>query len=120
MDKHLQALRSAMSELRRLDPDMKLTEVELLLMVAVKGEVGFKEIEESLDLPQQTASRYLAMLSSRKVKGQEGLGLVDRFEDPEDPRKKVVRLSHKGKRLMARINAILEGNENAAEPQAAS
>ena len=55
-------------------------------------------IADKLDLDQSTVSRNCYKLGDRTRDGI-GIGLLQSFEDPEERRRKLVRISAKGRRV---------------------
>ena len=91
---------------RMLDSEIQAQSMAVLLKVA-KHPVPIKmaEIAEELGLSQSTVSRNVAYLGDwnrHKTKGHE---LVEAFEDPMERRRKLVRLTAKGKRF---VNELTE------------
>jgi hypothetical protein len=50
-----------------------------------------------------SASRYVSAFSAPVVEGRKGLGLVEAKEDPMERRKKIIRLTPKGRAVVKKI-----------------
>ena len=86
---------------------MQAQSMAVLLKVA-KHELPLKmaEIAEELGLSQSTVSRNVAYLGDWNRHKQKGHQLVEAYEDPNERRRKLVRLTPKGKRFMTGLANI--------------
>lgn len=99
------------NEFYKLDPVLSIRLALTFLLVAKAGKRGatMKEIAALLDLPQSAASRQVAALSENHWnKNKEGLGLIKTEQDPDNWRQKILKLTPKGERLAARLEAIAQ------------
>lgn len=79
-----------------------------LFICAQGGEVPMQEIEKQLDWGQSTVSRNVAKLGDGVSPAEPGARLIKAEEDPYWRRRKLVRLTEKGKRFAEELATILE------------
>jgi DNA-binding MarR family transcriptional regulator len=98
--------------------DMTLSELVTFLLIA-KGEtrdgggITVTELKDKAEIALSSASRYMRSLSDTYTdrQGNAGHGLVTHLEDPVDGRRKILRASDKGHRLIEQIaTTLLKGN----------
>ena len=99
----------ALDEFRRLDPDPTVQVVQALLAVAVWEEAALHELAARLDVSPSTISRNMGMLGEYGRGQKKGLRLVLVHEDPQDRRYKVVRLTPRGREVVARMVEAVKG-----------
>lgn len=123
---NLELLIGTLENFRKLDIEMPIQYVVTFLSIALreKAEEGLsiKDLEQWTHLSQSATSRNVQALSkwfkprTKVAPGVPGHDLVETFEDPMDRRKKIVRLTPKGRALQNTIAKFLEKmNEKAAE-----
>jgi DNA-binding MarR family transcriptional regulator len=96
----------------RIESEMPLQQLHCLLVIAqAKEGLSLTEIAQKVGISLATASRYVAALGKQNRHREEGLLLIESFEDPMERRKKIIRLTSKGKaainKLVGEINADL-------------
>lgn len=93
---------------REIDAEMQAQSIAVLLKVA-KHPVPIKmsEIATELGLSQSTVSRNVAFLGDWNRRKEEGHKLLEAYEDPMERRRKLVRLTSKGKRFLKSTNQII-------------
>jgi DNA-binding MarR family transcriptional regulator len=93
---------------REVDAEMQAQSMAVLLKVA-KHPVPIKmaEIAEELGLSQSTVSRNVAYLGDWNRHKEKGHQLLEAFEDPMERRRKLVRLTAKGKRFLKSLSDII-------------
>lgn len=103
---------TAISEVRKIDPEMPLPQVHCLMLLAKAGPDGLSltELSRQADIAMATASRYIGNLGKINRFKEEGFNLVEAFEDPMERRKKIIRLTGKGKALINRITGDNHAN----------
>lgn len=89
--------------LRQMSGDMPIAQAYCLLLIAMYEGLSVKDIAERADIGMASASRYVSMFSNWNRPGEAGLGLVEAVEDPMERRKKIVRLTPKGRSAMSKI-----------------
>lgn len=103
VDQDIQRIRTITS----VDPDMTLQQLHCLLVIAASPEGTYlTDIANKVGITLATASRYISGLGKIDRHHREGLKLIESFEDPKERRKKIIRLSGKGK---AFINHVYGG-----------
>jgi DNA-binding MarR family transcriptional regulator len=89
-------------EMRKFDTQIEAQAIAVFLYVAVHGGkdgVAMQTISEDLDISQSSVSRNAYKLGDVNRHKKIGVGLLETFEDPMERRRKLVRLTAKGKRV---------------------
>lgn len=97
-----------------LDRDAPLLQPMALIRIAQAGDVGMEQgrLMDDLKTSSASASRTVQTLGPMHyLKDREGYGLVERQFDQMDNRKRTLRLTPKGERVMAKLQAVLEGRK---------
>ena len=95
-------------EMRKFDSQLEAQAISVFFYVASKGGkdgVAMQSISEDLDIAQSSVSRNCYKLADVNRHRKSGIGLLQTFEDPMERRRKLVRLTAKGKRV---YNTLLE------------
>ena len=102
------SLLKVIERFREIDGEMQAQAIAVLLKVA-KNPLPLKmaEIAEELGLSQSTISRNVAYLGDWNRRKEAGHKLVEAYEDPAERRRKLVRLTAKGKRFVKSLNEII-------------
>jgi DNA-binding MarR family transcriptional regulator len=87
------------AEMRKIDSTMPIQTFLVFLIIASEEGLTLSEIAQRAGLSQSSASRNFAALSVVSKSSNKGLGLITTKEDPEERRRKIARLTAKGKRL---------------------
>ena len=91
-----------------IDSEMPLGQAKCLCVVAEEEEgLSLSEIAKRAGIGLATASRHIGALGKINRKKEPGLLLIESFEDPMERRKKIIRLTKKGR---IAINKILGDN----------
>lgn len=100
---------------RKIDPEMPLQQIMLLLGAAeaearpgAHDAASVQDLCTKLDLAQSTASRNLAVLSGKDMRFQERTALLSAYENPMNRRQKLVALTPEGIKLMRQIISTME------------
>ena len=97
--------------IRQIASEMPLQQVHCFLLVAEADEgLSLSDLAKKANIGLATASRYVAALGKLNRHREEGLQLIEAFEDPMERRKKIIRLTPKGK--IALRKALGEKNDN--------
>lgn len=81
-----------------LEQDMPIQQAKCLFIVAQEPDgMSLSDIAKKAGIGLATASRYISALGKINRHRQEGLQLIEAFEDPMERRKKIIRLTTKGK-----------------------
>lgn len=87
-----------------IQPEMPLQQARCLFIVAESEEgMSLSEIAKKAGIGLATASRYIGALGKVNRRREEGLQLIESFEDPMERRKKIIRLTTKGRAAVRRI-----------------
>ena len=73
------------------------------LYVAYHGEIYQKDLADILEISQASVSRNVALLSRWNRLREQGPDLLENYEDQFERRKKIVRLTAKGKKFVQQI-----------------
>ena len=108
-------LEQVLEEFRKLDTEMQAQTMMALLLVAKGDELDspltVKEIGEKLGVTSASASRNIAVLSKWNRHDRKGHDLVEAYENPKRRVEKFVKLTPKGKRVVATLERII-GNKS--------
>ena len=101
----LEGILKCVAELRKIDSEMPLPQVHCLFLLAKAGETGMSltELSKAAEIAMATASRYIGNLGKINRFKEEGFNLVESYEDPMERRKKIIRLTPKGRVLINRL-----------------
>ena len=99
---------------RDMDADMPMGEAVSLLLIAQGetkegGGLTVTDLRDRGEFALSSASRYMRALAKKDRHGRPGQELVADSRDPLDERKKVLRLTPKGRRVIEQINTIVGG-----------
>lgn len=94
------ALGAVRGELKYSDMPAQL--IQILLEVAAVGEISQQALEKKVGISRAAVSRFLSILSVG-MPLKPGLRLVESFEDPEFRRRKIVRVTARGKAVVTRM-----------------
>lgn len=106
--KSLRILYQALEQFRILHPEMPTQMVMTFLFIAQHEGCSVREIEGALGISQSSASRNAAALGNLTAFKKPGYGLVEAKADPMELRRKILRLTPKGKMLMTTLETIME------------
>lgn len=87
-----------------IDSEMPLQQARCLFIVAQSQDgMSLSEIAKKAGIGLATASRYIGALGKINRHREEGLQLIESFEDPMERRKKIIRLTSKGRIAIRKI-----------------
>jgi len=87
-----------LTRLSAIEQDMPLQQAKCLFIVAQEVDgMSLSDIAKKAGIGLATASRYISALGKLNRHRQEGLKLIESFEDPMERRKKIIRLTSKGR-----------------------
>lgn len=100
----LHEVNKLLAAISEVDGEMPLQQVRCLFIIADSEEgMSLSDIAKKAGIGLATASRYIGALGKINRKKEEGLQLIESFEDPMERRKKVIRLTSKGRVAIRRI-----------------
>lgn len=97
---------------RELDSDMPMGEAVALVVIALgetrqDGGLTVTELGQRGGFALASASRYMKSLGRKNRRGEMGHEVVVDVRDPMDDRRKILRLTPKGSRLIARMKNVV-------------
>jgi DNA-binding MarR family transcriptional regulator len=102
------------SGIRQIDPEMPLQQAHCFLLIAEAEEgLSLSDLAKKAGIGLATASRYVGALGKINRHREAGLQIIESFEDPMERRKKIIRLTSKGK--FALKQALGEKNADISE-----
>ena len=91
---------------RELDPNMGAQIMLVFLTIARHGTCTQRDLSLELGMTEGSASRAVAYWSDTRFDKQDGMDMIERFEDPRDRRYKMLRLNAKGRLFYEKLKAI--------------
>tara|TARA_R110000851_G_scaffold227952_1_gene380714 strand:- start:296 stop:559 length:264 start_codon:yes stop_codon:yes gene_type:complete len=85
---------------------MQAQQALVFITVALNEGMTMKDLGKNLGISQSSCSRNIAALSRIHRLNKLGLDLVVATEDPEERRRKVLRLTHKGKKVIETLEML--------------
>jgi DNA-binding MarR family transcriptional regulator len=92
---------------REVDPEMPLTSVSLFLHSSLNPDCSMAHLQKSLGISQASCSRTVTALSEWRDDEKPGHGLLAKYSDPMDRRKRFVRLTEKGEQLVVSLEEAI-------------
>lgn len=93
-----------LSAIQRIDPEMPLQQALCLLVIAESEEgMSLTDLSKKVGIGLATASRYVSALGKVTRHRTEGLNFIESFEDPMERRKKIIRMTTKGRIALRNI-----------------
>ncbi len=94
-----------LEELRKLDDDMPIQYALSFLYISRYEGLSSRELADHMGVSQAAASRQVAALADHRRKG-EGYKVVSDERDPHELRRKILKLTSKGRRVVKTIVGI--------------
>jgi DNA-binding MarR family transcriptional regulator len=98
-------------EMRKFDPLLESQAIAIFFVVCLDGGedgISMQDISEKLDLAQSTVSRNVFKLSFTNRHRERGIDLLEAFEDPMERRRKLVKLTAKGRRVYDTLSDLVK------------
>jgi DNA-binding MarR family transcriptional regulator len=103
LDEFLECLK----KVQQIHSEMPIQQLMCLLVIARKPEgLSLTEVAQMTNISLTTASRYIAALGKQNRKREEGLNFVESYEDPMERRKKIIRLSPRGRATINKLTGV--------------
>lgn len=83
--------------------DMPISQAYALLLIARYEGLSVKDLAHRADIGMATASRYVSQFGKMVRPGEPGMGLVEAADDPMERRKKIIKLTPKGRQVVAKL-----------------
>ena len=97
-------------ELRKFDTQLEAQAIAVFFYVGTYDShngISMQKIAEELDISQSSVSRNVYKLGDVNRHKKTGIGLLIAFEDPMERRRKLVRLTSKGKRVFHTLSDLV-------------
>lgn len=95
-----------LEEFRKIDPQMPPQTAQVFLWVCIQDGITMKDLAERVGISQSSTSRNVAALSKEHRYGKPGYDLVAATEDPMERRRKIVKLTPKGRRIAQALSDV--------------
>ena len=100
-------------EMRKFDDQMESQAIAVFFIVCLNegaDGVSMQDIAKRLDLAQSSVSRNVFKLSVVNRHRERGVGLLESYEDPMERRRKLVKVTAKGKRVWDTLTNLVKCN----------
>lgn len=95
------------SYLLNADPDMTVSKVHLFLLISRGEDVLVRDLVRQTGMAQSTVARIVSALADKPLRGKKnGLGWVVAMPDPDDPRRVLINITSKGRKVIADIENL--------------
>lgn len=98
-------------EMRKFDSQLESQAIAIYFYVGLYGGqegITMQDIAEALDLAQSSVSRNVMKLSITNRYRVSGIDILEAYEDPIERRRKLVRLTPKGKRVWKSLQDLVK------------
>lgn len=107
MNMGLRTFSQALSLFRDLDPEMQAPAIATFITIAnADGDISMQDIQTATGMPSSSTTRNVQIFCELQRLGKPGHNLVETYEDLNDRRRKLVKLTPKGKTFKARLLGI--------------
>ena len=96
----LDFLRSIVA-LDNLKNDARIMDALIIWSVGIAGALTYKDLQALTRTTNGSVSRTVRRLGTVNRLGEAGYGLLETYPDPDEPRRFIVTLSKRGKRLLS-------------------
>lgn len=107
---HVNLVFRVIEEIRKYDPELPTQTANTLLYIILNEgtpSCSMAGIAEALNLAQSSVSRNVSALSAIHRNRRPGMGLVETVIDPSERRRRIIRLTRKGKKFVRDIEAMM-------------
>jgi len=97
--------------MREFDPVMEVQAVAVFFCVGLHQSeegISMQDLGDKLDIAQSSVSRNVFKLSLVNRHRERGVDLLESYEDPMERRRKLVKLTNKGKRVYDRLSELVK------------
>jgi len=103
-----QSILRVIERLREVDAEMQIQSAAVLLRVAANEvPMKMKDIASDLGISQASVSRNIGYLGGVNRHHEKGHNLVEAYEDPNERRRKLCKLTPKGKRFIKGMEDLI-------------
>jgi len=110
-DPNMEGMFKTFELLRLMDREMPAQLVSCFFYVASHNPCHKQALEEDLGLVTSSASRLTDWLSPTHRLKKPGLGLIEKYDDPSNRRRSLLKLTPKGVSLVNQIKELLYGSD---------
>lgn len=108
MDRNLQLIFEVLDEFRKLDAFMGSQTAQAFVAIAMREPCRMGDVAPLLGLSQSTASVKIQKLTDKDRHKNPGYNLVRAEPDPSNMRRKIIKLTPKGRKFLADIIRRME------------
>jgi len=114
--RHIFPLVRVVEQVRTFAPELPAQQLELFLWTVLRPDSSMSELASRAGIKSSSASRAFASLSKWRGHQNDGLNLIEMYEDSQDRRMKRVRLTEKGLRLARLMEDALTDHNKEPTP----
>ena len=95
---------------RDIDSEIPAQVISVFLYIASHNDCSKVQLQDEdvgIDMPSASASRNTDWLAHKHRLGKRGLNLIEKYRDPHDKRRQIMKLSNEGYELVEKIREIL-------------
>lgn len=95
---------------REIDSEIPAQVISVFLYIASHNDCSKVQLQDpdvGIDMPSASASRNTDWLAHKHRLGKRGLNLIEKYRDPNDKRRQIMKLSNEGYELVEQIREIL-------------
>ena len=107
--KEINSLMKAIDVIRTSSDDMPAQQIQTFLCVALRPGITMEDLGQDVGISQASVSRNIASLGKWHRLGKPGADYVEAIEDPRERRRKIIYLTHKGRKVMEKALEALKG-----------
>lgn len=95
---------------RDIDSEIPAQVISVFLYIASHNDCAKTQLQDEdvgIGMPSASASRNTDWLAHKHRLGKRGLNLIEKYRDPNDKRRQIMKLSNEGYELVEKIREIL-------------
>src|SRR5688500_10463579 len=95
---------AGIDRLREVNNEIQANSIAVLIEIALNPGIISRDLKSKTDIPAPTLSRILLTMMARNRNREEGYGLVEMRENPDNRREKRIFLTEKGEAFVKRLS----------------